>query len=61
MAWGLIHVINRRAFGWSLSMDVSLITLLGGVLLALVAAIAAGWYPAKRMARTPPAVDLRYE
>ncbi len=61
MAWGLIHIINRRAFGWSLTMDVSLITLAGGVLLAAGAAIVAGWYPAQRMARTAPAVDLRYE
>jgi len=44
-----------------LSMDLSIQTLAGGVLLALVAAMLAGWYPAWRMSRTMPAAALRYE
>ncbi len=61
MAWGLIHIINRRAFGWSLTMDLSVYTLVGGVVLALLAGMLAGWYPARRMAGTEPARALRYE
>lgn len=61
LAWVLILIINRRAFGWSLTVDISATTLLGGVVLAVAAGIVAGWYPAWRMARTPPAAALRYE
>lgn len=57
----LVLVINRRAFGWSLNVDLSAPVLLGGVTLAVAAGILAGWYPAWRMARTPPAAALRYE
>jgi putative ABC transport system permease protein len=57
----MVFVINKRAFGWTLDMDVG-----GGVIaqaigLALVAALLAGLYPAWRMSRTSPAVALRGE
>ncbi len=57
----LIEVINRRAFGWSLDPTVDPTVLAQGLLLAVVAALLAGWYPARRLARTPPAVALREE
>jgi putative ABC transport system permease protein len=57
----LIHVINRRAFGWSIETTVPAGVLLQAVGLAVVAALAAGAYPAWRMARTPPAPALREE
>jgi putative ABC transport system permease protein len=61
LALVLIHVINRRAFGWSIETSISAGALLQAVGLALLAALAAGAYPAWRMVRTPPAQALREE
>ncbi len=61
LALALVHVINRRAFGWSIETIVSPGILLEAVGLAVLAALAAGVYPAWRMARTPPAPALREE
>jgi putative ABC transport system permease protein len=61
MALVLIHVINRRAFGWSIDTTVPAEVLLQAVGLAVLAALAAGVYPAWRLARTPPAAALRAE
>jgi putative ABC transport system permease protein len=61
LALVLIHVINRRAFGWSIETTVPVDVLLQAVGLAVLAALAAGAYPAWRMARTPPAPALREE
>jgi putative ABC transport system permease protein len=61
LALVLIHVINRRAFGWSIDATVPGDVLLQAVGLAVLAALAAGAYPAWRMARTPPAAALREE
>ena len=61
LALVLIHVINRRAFGWSIETTVSVGVLAQAVGLAVLAALAAGAYPAWRMARTPPAPALREE
>jgi putative ABC transport system permease protein len=61
MALVLTHVINRRAFGWSLDTTVPAEVLLQAVGLAVLAALAAGVYPAWRLARTPPAAALRAE
>ena len=57
----LIHVINRRAFGWS--MDTLLPPLVFGeaVLLAVASAVLAGAYPAWKMARALPTDILREE
>jgi putative ABC transport system permease protein len=57
----LIHVINRRAFGWSIETTVPGEVLLQAVGLAVLAALLAGVYPAWRLARTPPAPALREE
>ncbi|HVT57046.1 MAG TPA: ABC transporter permease [Thermoanaerobaculia bacterium] len=57
----LVYVINRRSFGWSMRLAVSPGILLEALLLALAAALAAGLYPAYRMARTRPALALREE
>jgi len=57
----MIFVINKRAFGWTLSMEIGGDVLLQAVGLALVAALVAGLYPAWRMARTRPALALRGE
>ena len=61
LALVLIHVINRRAFGWSIETTLPGDVLLQAVGLAILAALLAGVYPAWRMARTPPAPALREE
>jgi putative ABC transport system permease protein len=57
----LVFVINRRSFGWTMSIDPSPSILLQGVALSLLAALLAGLYPAWRMARASPAETLRDE
>ena len=57
----LVFVINRRSFGWTMSIDPSPAILLQGVALSLLAALLAGLYPAWRMAGAPPAEVLRDE
>jgi putative ABC transport system permease protein len=57
----LIHVINRRAFGWSMDTILPGAVLLEGLVLAVTAALIAGVYPALKMARTLPAESLREE
>lgn len=57
----MIHVVNRRSFGWTMEMSIEPAILAQAVALALGAALLAGLYPARRMASTPPAAALREE
>jgi putative ABC transport system permease protein len=57
----MIFVINRRSFGWTLEMSPAPAILVEAFLLALVASLAAGLYPARRMSATRPATALREE
>jgi len=59
LAWVMIHVINKRSFGWTLQMTVPAEVLWQALAVAVGAALIAGIYPAARIARTPPAVVLR--
>ncbi|WP_022836315.1 FtsX-like permease family protein [Salisaeta longa] len=59
LAYVLVHVINKRSFGWTLQVTVSGEVLLQAVALALVAALLAGAYPAYRMMQVRPATALR--
>jgi putative ABC transport system permease protein len=61
MAWVLIDVINRRAFGWQMDITVSPGILLSALALSVGAAVLAGIYPAWRAASTPPAAAMREE
>jgi len=61
MAEILIHVINLRAFGWSMPSQLSPTILVEAVGFALIAALLAGLYPSLRMGRTRPALALREE
>jgi putative ABC transport system permease protein len=61
LAAGLIFVVNRRSFGWSMDMQIFPIVLIEAIALALVAALLAGIYPAIRMAMSSPAEALREE
>jgi putative ABC transport system permease protein len=57
----MIFVVNKRSFGWTLSMQVGPDVIVQAVGLALVGAVLAGLYPAWRMSRTSPALALRGE
>lgn len=61
MAWVLIEVINRRAFGWQMDVQVSPQALLAAVLFSVGAALLAGIYPAYRAAISQPALAMREE
>lgn len=61
MAWLLIDVINRRAFGWRMDIEVPVSVLAEALLLAVGAAVVAGLYPAWRAARTRIALAMREE
>jgi putative ABC transport system permease protein len=57
----LIYIINRRAFGWTIQLELSPVPFLVALGIAIVAAILAGIYPAWRMTRIQPAEALRSE
>lgn len=61
MAYVLIEVINRRAFGWQIGMTVAPDILLSAVLFAIIAALLAGLYPAWHAAQSQPALAMREE
>ncbi len=61
MAYVLIEVINRRAFGWQIDMMLAPGILVSAVAFAVAAAILAGLYPAYRAARSEPAIVMREE
>ena len=57
----MVHVINRRSFGWSMELVLAPRALLEGLAAATLSALLAGLYPAWRMARTSTAAALRDE
>jgi putative ABC transport system permease protein len=57
----LIHVINRRSFGWTLEVSIDPADMVYTILLATAAAILAGLYPSWVMSRINPSSALRYE
>lgn len=61
MAWVLIEVINRRAFGWQIDMVVAAGPLFAALGLAIGAALLAGVYPSMHAARSRPALAMREE
>jgi len=61
MAYVLIEVINRRAFGWQIDMSIAPGILLSAIVFAIGAALLAGIYPAARAARSQPAAAMREE
>ena len=61
MAWVLIKVINRRAFGWQIDMAVTAEILVSALVFAVAASLLAGLYPAWRAAHSRPAVVMREE
>ncbi len=57
----LIDVINKRSFGWSMQHFLPLSVFSDALILALLAALLAGIYPAIKSARISPALALREE
>jgi putative ABC transport system permease protein len=57
----LITVINRRAFGWVIDLHITGTQLANAFGVAMIAALAAGLYPAWRVTRAPLASDIREE
>ncbi len=61
LALVLIYIINLRSFGWTLEMRLQPMEFVQAFLVALVAALLAGLYPAWKMGQTQPADALRSE
>ena len=61
MAWVLIEVINRRAFGWQIDMQIGASILVSATVFSVTAAILAGLYPSWRAALSQPALAMREE
>lgn len=59
LAWALLSVVNVEAFGWRLPMQVFPAQWAGLLGLALVAALLAAAWPARKLARTSPATFLK--
>jgi putative ABC transport system permease protein len=61
MAYVLIKVINRRAFGWQIDINIAPEILATSVAFAVGAALLAGLYPAYRAGQSQPAIAMREE
>ena len=61
LAWVLIFIINRRSFGWTMTLQADPVIFLQALALAVGAALLAGVYPAWRMGRMAAADALRGE
>ena len=59
LAWALLAIVNVAAFGWELPMYLFPADYARLGLFALVAAVLAALWPARRLARTPPADLLK--
>lgn len=57
----LIYIINLRSFGWTLEMLLDPTEFARAFLVALLAALLAGVYPAWKIGNTPPAIAVRSE
>ena len=60
MSWILVSIINVRSFGWTMDFSVPPMVLLESIVLAVVAALLAGWYPARKLSQMSPAEALRH-
>jgi putative ABC transport system permease protein len=61
LALVLIYVINLRSFGWTMALDLQPGPFIQAFLVAVIAALAAGLYPAWRLTRLVTARALRSE
>ncbi|HEX6307052.1 MAG TPA: FtsX-like permease family protein [Longimicrobiales bacterium] len=61
MSWAMVHVINRRSFGWTFDLLIGAGPFVQALAAGVGAAVLAGLYPALRMSRLRPAQALREE
>jgi putative ABC transport system permease protein len=61
LAWMLVHVINRRSFGWTMDFVITPGPLLTGLVMAMAAALLAGLYPSWVGARADMGLAWRDE
>lgn len=61
LAWQMIYVINRQFFGWTIFWDWSPQVIVQSLLLALLAAVGAGLWPARAASRRDIASALQRE
>ena len=57
----LIYIINRRSFGWTLQMQIQILPFIQALILAVIAALLAGIYPAFRIGQMFISDALRSE
>ena len=57
----LIKVINKQSFGWTIQMIIPFGALVQAVVLAVIATLVAGYFPARWAARQPIIDGLREE
>jgi putative ABC transport system permease protein len=57
----LVYIINRRSFGWTLQMQVDPLPFFQALIVAVIAALVAGLYPAFRMGRLTASEAFRSE
>jgi len=61
LAYLMVHVINRRSFGWGMDLTLGWELAAQALVLGVVGALLASLYPAWRISRTSPAIALRTE
>jgi putative ABC transport system permease protein len=57
----LVFIINRRSFGWTLQMQIAPQPFLQAFVIAVLAALLAGFYPAYRIIRRNTADAIRFD
>ncbi len=57
----LVYIINRRSFGWTLQMQIQPEPFVQALIVAILAALLAGLYPALRIGRMLAAEAIRFE
>jgi putative ABC transport system permease protein len=57
----LVYIINRRSFGWTLQLELDWLPFLEAFVVAVLAALLAGLYPAYRMGKMITSEALRSE
>ena len=57
----LVYIINRRAFGWTLQLQVEPLPFATALLVAVAAALLAGIYPARRTSQMAASDAIRFE
>jgi len=57
----LIYIINRRSFGWTLQMQIQPAPFVQALIIAVLAALLAGLYPAYRIIQRNTAEAIRFD